>query len=552
MPLMFQLSLISLTSLPAAGFQYGVPYTFRAQPVLAEPGRADTGWYFAAQKTGGAYPRTATAMREGGFSDLLFDASDPSGHTFWTIQDRGLAASYDGDGDANADNDTAYKVFAFPGHHQKLVHIRVTGDSVETLSRDSIAGRDTGFVTGLPSSRIATEEAAVRMRLDSAVVHLTPAHRIPPSPNGYDLEGLARTADGTFYLADEMGPRVLRLGAAPFRILREWTPGNGLPRVLAQRRDNRGLESLCATPSGKLAGLMQSGLANTVSGQRAHARDSTRVLRFFLFDPVTESVREHVYLADLKRGTRAPADVKAGAMACLGDSSFLVLEHGEDDAGYDWIDLYRIDITPHTSDVHEESDLTGRGRLFQGGLKTLEQVGYIPGDSAILVASGVTPLQKRLVFGDIIGRTAWRHDTPEGLAIVNDSTVAVLNDNDYGQKDEDGDGIPHLAGTTRRLTQLMYLPVAPGFATAVRQPAVGSMGGRGAGFHVRPVPGGWRVTGPRGHRVSVRMVDPRGRTVSAGHGDGAVFVPAPANRPGVYGLEVRAGSQHGWRRVFAP
>lgn len=534
----------------AFAFQHGVPYTFQAQPVLAEPARADTGWYFAAQKTGGVYPRTSTVMREGGFSDLIPDSSDQTGHTFWTVQDRGLAVSYKGD---DADGDTAYKVFAFPGHHQKLVRIRVTGDSVETLSRDSIAARDSGFVTGLPSSRIATEEAAVRMRLDSAVVNLTAANRVPSSPNGYDLEGLARTADGTFYLADEMGPRILQVSAKPLRITREWTPGNGLPRVLAHRRDNRGLESLCATPSGKLAGLMQSGLANTASGKRAHARDSTRVLRFFLFDPLTENIREHVYLADLKRGTRAPAEVKTGAMACLGDSSFLVIEHGEDDAGYDWIDLHRIDILPQTSDVHEANDLTGRGRLFQGGLKTLEQVGYIPGDSANLVASGVTPLRKRLLFGDLIGRTAWRHDTPEGLAIVNDSTVAVLNDNDYGQKDDDGDGIPHLSGATKRLTQLMYLNVGPGFVTALQpRQHEGVWEVNGGGFHVRPMPGGWRVTGPRGHRVSVSMVDPRGRTVSTGQGDGAVFVPAPENGPGVYVLDIRNGSHHARRRVFVP
>src|SRR5690606_16559405 len=183
----------------------------------------------------------------------------------------------------------------------------------------------------------------------------------------------------------------------------------------ARRRDNRGLESLCLTPSGKLAGLMQGGLYNTVSGKRSNAKDSTRVLRFFLLDPATDAVREHVYLADLKGGARKPGEVKIGALACLNDSTFLAVEHGEDGAGYDWIDLYRFDLTAAASDVHEANDVTGGGRLFQGGLKTLEQIGYIPGDSANLAAAGVTPLRKSLVFGDVIGRTAWRHDTPEGL-----------------------------------------------------------------------------------------------------------------------------------------
>src|SRR5690606_37797186 len=135
----------------------------------------------------------------------------------------------------------------------------------------------------------------------------------------------------------------------------------------------------------------------------------------------------------------------------------LVVEHGEDRGGYDWIDLYRIDVTPATTVVHEADDAAGSGRMFQGGLRTLEQIGYVPGDSANLVAAGVVPLEKHIVFGDVIGRTAWPHDTPEGIAVVGDSVVVLLNDNDYGQKDDDGDGIPHLVDVPDRLTHLMYL-----------------------------------------------------------------------------------------------
>src|SRR5690606_37374963 len=130
--------------------------------------------------------------------------------------------------------------------------------------------------------------------------------------------------------------------ASTRRITREWSPGAGLPRVFGRRRDNRGLESLCLTPSGKLAGLMQSALNNTASGKRSRAKDSTRVLRLFTLDPATDAVREYVYLADLKGGARPPGEVKIGAMTCLNDSTFLVIEHGEDKAGYDWIDLQRV------------------------------------------------------------------------------------------------------------------------------------------------------------------------------------------------------------------
>jgi len=531
----------------AAAFQYGVPYTFKTQPRLAEPGRADTGWYFAASKTGGLYPRTTTMMREGGFSDLSRDPSDATGHTFYTVQDRGLAASYETDNTG----DTAYKLFAFPGHRQRVLRVRVQGDSVETLARDSIGGLDTGFVNGLPSSRIATDEIAVRMRFDSAVVSTAPARRVAASPNGYDFEGLARAPDGTLYLADEMGPRLLRVNATTKRITREWSPGTGtgLPRVFARRRDNRGLESLCLTPSGKLAGLMQGGLYNTVSGKRSNMKDSTRVVRFFILDPANDAVREHVYLMDLKGGARKPGDVKIGAMTCLGDSAFLVLEHGEDGDGHDWIDLYRADITPQTSDVHEANDVTGNGRLFQGGLRTLEQIGMIPGDSANLAAFGVTSLNKRLVFGDIMERTAWKHDTPEGVTFVDDSTVAILNDNNYAQEDNDGDGIAHLTGATKRLTQIMYLQMPTGFATSLRGDTKAEAMRATSPFTVRAEAGRWLVRGPAGMTAILR--DTRGRVMTtgfSGHTGTTMHLVRP-HESGIYLLELRLGNHRETRRV---
>lgn len=528
----------------AAAFTPGTLYTLKTQAILSEPGRTDTGWYFNADASGGTYPRTTTPMREGGLSDLVLDPSDATGHTFWSVQDRGLATSYDAPGSG----DTAYKIFAFPGHHQKIVRIRVTGDSVETLARDSIGGIDTGYTTGLPSTRVPVEEVAIRMRLDSARVDVSPARRVPPSPNGYDFEAIARAPDGTLYLADEMGPRIVRVNAATKRIDREWRPGDGLPRVFARRRDNRGLEALCLTPSGKLAGLMQGGLYNTVGGKRSNAKDSTRVLRFFLLDPATDAIREHVYLADLKDGNRKPGEVKISTMACLGDSSFLVVEHGKDKDDHHWIDLFRADLTPQTSDVHEPGDAFGEGRLFMGGLKTLEQVGYIPGDSATLASVGVTPMAKRLVYGDIIGRTAWRHESPEGLAVVNDSVVAILNDNDYAQSDDDGDGIPHLTGNNKRRTQLMYLVVGKGNLTAG---TIGAATGRRAPslFRVTARPDGWVVRGPAG--MTVWRTDVRGRREPVPVADGTAFVAA-GGAPGIRLLELRHGDHRETHRLFVP
>src|SRR5690606_12632634 len=132
--------------------------------------------------------------------------------------------------------------------------------------------------------------------------------------------------------------------------------------------------------------------------------------------------------------------------------------------------------------------------------------------------------------------------------------VALLNDNNYGQEDNDGDGVAHLTGANKRLTHLMYLNLGPGFATALRPASAGPQGG--AGFsRVHPAPGGWRVTGPAG--LTARLLDARGRAETPGRersresGAGGVLRAAPS-RLGVCVVEVRQGARRESRRVVAP
>ena len=522
-------------ALAAPAFDYNKLYTLKTMPILHSVGQSDTAYIFSATAVGGKFPRTNVPIRDGGASDLYRDPSDPTGTTFWSINDRGMNVDYQ---PVSQD----YKEFPFPYYHQKLMKLHILGDSVEVLSLDSIGGLDSGYTVGLVSSKSPTDEVALAMRLDSAIADST--QKLPRSPNGYDFEGIAKDNAGHFYLSDEYGPFIVRVDSATRKITKEWYPGHGLPTVLARRRVNRGLEALCITPSGVLMGMMQSGMYNTVSGKKSSAKDSTRVLRMIAFDPADSTTREYAYLMDRKGGTRKMGDTKVGAIACVNDSTFLVTEHGADNTSKYWMDIFRVTITAQTTNVSKTIDPDSLGTLYATGTRTLEQLGYIPNDSANLVGAGVVPVKKQLYYGDVMARTPWTHQKPEGLSVINDTTLALINDNDYGMTDNSADGIPHLLPDIA--THILYFKVnTPGTPASVR---AGSVAPSRSGFSVVADRGGWSVRGEG--EFEVTLADAQGRILARAASTQGLARIRGASSGGMYWVTVRgAGFQETHRVV---
>jgi hypothetical protein len=103
----------ALLALACAGhaWETGRLYDFPQMPLIGESGRTDTAWYFDSTKNADSvYARLAIPVREGGWSGLERDTTDPTGHTFWTVNDRGLNVAHEVGGRAD-------KVFPFPGYH---------------------------------------------------------------------------------------------------------------------------------------------------------------------------------------------------------------------------------------------------------------------------------------------------------------------------------------------------------------------------------------------------------------------------------------------------
>lgn len=349
-----------------------------------------------------------TPVREGGLSALTRDPLDPTGRTLVAVNDRGLNVPLEG-------GDTGTKVFPAPAYHQKLLRLRLDRDSLHLVALDSLHLPE-GGVDGLPSSRFPTGERALRCDPRSRRPDLE--HPLRPSPTGLDLEGL-RLGKEKGWLAEEYGPSLLEFERATGNVVRRWSPGQGLPAVYATRRPNHGLEGLALTPEGHLVGLMQSPLWNWV-GKRKRTRD-TRIVRMVDLDLDSGKVREFVLLSDPSREGR---HVKFGDLVALDKRRFLAIEHGKRTNGSPSMDLWRLDLSLAT----DVSSSAPQGALFHQGRKTLEELM----DSSGLAAEGIVPVAKRLLARDFGSGCGWPALKPEGLEILDDSTVAIVNDNDYG------------------------------------------------------------------------------------------------------------------------
>lgn len=513
----------------AFGWEFGKAYTLPVLAPIGESGRSDTAYYFEATKSGSpkAFARTAIPVRESGFGAMLLDTSDATGNTFWLLNDRGLATSYQ----------TATleaKIFPFPNYHQKLVKVRVEGSSLQVVSVDSIRSWEspTVYTVGLPSSKVSPDEVALKARMDVALVDETAV--VSPVPNGYDFEALRRLPSGNFLASDEFGPFLTEIDATTKRIEREWYPGAGLPKVFGKRRNNRGFEAMAVTPSGKVVAALQSAACNPDCDTK-----SSRAIRVLWFDPATTTSKEYVYLADLKGAYRRDgAEVKLGDMVALSETRFLTVEHGKDAFDKYWIDIVEFDLSAAT-DIHDGSD-KGKGRTFSGGL-TPEELG-MDTSTTIWATAGIAPVAKTVRRTDLLsGGTVWTSQKPEGLALLGDSALVLLNDNDYGANDKDADGIPHLLSDAERLVNIVYLRQSSWTDIRSRHP-------RGeSAIHVRRVGGALRVTTDLVGPAAVGLLDPSGRRLA-----GAISIAGVASLDltgvpeGLHLVEIRAA---GMRRA---
>ncbi|MES2726593.1 MAG: choice-of-anchor I family protein [Bacteroidota bacterium] len=419
--------------------------------------------------------------KEAGFS-TLFPIPNTNGTEFWTCSDRGVNIDC-----ANANTascrPTYDKMYAFPSYTPKIHRIRIVGDSIQilqsiTIKRPNGTGA-TGIInpTGLGST--AAEVASTDTVQNCANFNLKTT---PKDTFGIDPEGLVVDKAGNFWLCEEGGATIWQLNPNGV-LIKRYTPYAHLAgkqsvdvqidSVFKYRKNNRGFEGISIAPNGKIYAMIQSGILYPT----ATVGDNSRVHRILEIDPATGNQRMIVYLNDGIIGASGAnqirlSDWKIGDMAAINDSTFLVLEAAARGTS-DIKRLYKININQATA-VHSG--------LY--GTNTLE--GLV--DSTGLAAYGIKAVSKTLVIDLLASGWPAVLDKAEGLAIINDSTIAIGNDNDFGQKSALANGI---ATATGNLSHVITYRISGAKKLANYKPTVLTVSSQSA--YVTPAAAGVKI-----------------------------------------------------------
>jgi hypothetical protein len=250
-------------------------------------------------------------------------------------------------------------------------------------------------------------------------------------PAGADTEAVVALADGTFWIADEYGPSLLRVDRDG-RVLHRLVPQGVatayrkarypvrevLPRIALRRRLNRGFEALALSPDGgSLFVLFQSALAHP---DRAASERAT-FARIWELDADTGRFRaQYLYpfddprsfVRDRRAGEARAADLKLCDAIAVGARELLVLERISRSAK-----IYRVRLPATMATPPRHLQLRTR--------PTLEQMSHDE-----LAAAGIEWPRKELVFSTDQAREVDRD--LEGMALLSSRSLLLVNDNDFG------------------------------------------------------------------------------------------------------------------------
>lgn len=343
----------------------------------------------------------------GGMGSDLYPAGREG--EFWTVTDRGPNGQITVDGSKR-------RTFPVPGFDPAIVRIKVSGGQVRVLDARPVITNDGKPVTGLPNQR-GRDEAPYSYDAGTPLGY---------DANGLDTEGIVRAKDGSFWLADEYGPSLVHVSPRG-RVLARYVPeglalkGAGypvveaLPGVLLHHKVNRGFEGLAQLPGGDLVLAVQSPL----SLPDEDTGEASRTARLLRFSPHDEQVTaEYAYRFDpvgvVDPGEDDTSELKISSVVAIGRDTLLVQERTDKASR-----LHRVRLDRH-------ADLLGSRWDGASTAPSLEQLDDPAGQ-------GVPVLGKRLVVD--LGTVDGVPGKIEGVAVTGRSSLALINDNDFGMTD---------------------------------------------------------------------------------------------------------------------
>ncbi|MFQ6327767.1 esterase-like activity of phytase family protein [Nocardia sp. CWNU-33] len=358
-----------------------------------------------------------------------------------------------------------------PGSKDEFYGLTDRGPNVDGPGKNEKLSPTPGFVPKIGRFKLVGNRATLQSSIDLHTANGTPFNGqvdvaastgetirdlagavLPPTDHGLDPEGLVALPDGSFWVSDEYGPFLVHFDAKGAEIER-LAPGAGLPKEIALRTPNQGMEGLTSTPDGgTLVGIVQSGLKTPGLDGSAKEVPMTRIVTV---DLKTKALREFVYPLENPKQTK----VAVSEITALSPTTFLVDERDGELPPTSNKKLWTIDISGAT-DVGPQSKVPGaqydpeRGGLLIDGKALETLVGTVPTaeGSAALSRAGVKPVAKienldltALVTGLNADGKFYGHDKIEGIATLDGGkTIYIANDSDFGLAGSKGEQQPFM------------------------------------------------------------------------------------------------------------
>jgi hypothetical protein len=381
----------------------------------------------------------------GGFSGLYFSAkeSNANEYVFYAVPDRGPNGSTIAKANVTPATTQNLRPFKLPDYQSRIVKFTlnkgtgsVTLDSQLMLVRKDgttpITGK--GNIPGFDEVPVTYADPATSFpNADFTDNGLETYHALPYDAYGGDFEGIQIDKEGNFWMCDEYRPAVYKFQPNGTLIERYVPTGTSLlgttaqpigtygeeslPAVYSKRRANRGFEGLAYDSVNHLVyAFIQSPLYNS----SVVTKNNSDVIRILGIDATNGTpVSEYIYLLERNKdsGLSSARVDKMGDAVYTGNGKFLVIERDSEGP-----------TNPEGKKYIFEISLTGATNILNNPLSadTLEMM-----TADELKSNGIQAVHKtKMVNLPSIGYQA--SDKAEGIALLPNNQIAIINDNDFG------------------------------------------------------------------------------------------------------------------------
>ena len=352
---------------------------------------------------------SAVEIRNGGFGSAATAHPTNKGE-FYALTDRGANVKISGG-----------KIFPTPDYTPRIGHFKLLEDGTVGMLNEIVFKDPLGnLISGRPNPAGFGATGEIAYDVDKNILNT--------DRYGLDSEGLVALKDGSFWVSDEYGPHIVHFDAAGIELerispLNVNTGGRKLPAVFERRWANRGMEGLAITPDEKmLVGIMQSTLYNP---SKAEVADFT-ITRIVTFELATGETKQYLHRQEKAKNSNSE-------IVALSNTEFLIIERDgkfTGDTPTAQKHIYKINIS-NATDVSGD-DFTAMGGMLVNG-KTIEQNTW-----GELSAANIVPVTKTLAVDLVAALGDYPHDKLEGIWLIDNTTLGVLNDDDFAVWTGDG------------------------------------------------------------------------------------------------------------------